>query len=204
MPDTRGEITRKRILEAAGRLIKKKGLGATSIAELTKEAGVERGSLYFHFTSKDDLGLALMENTRAGFMEFLEDSLRGRTPGARLESFLRSVYRVHDEAGFVGGCVFGNTALELADTDPNYAGLVSRLFDDWAGRLSPVIREGQAAGEVSSALPARTLAVHMVSALEGGIMQARVKKDGRALKETLRCLRTLLGLTGPGSTRRRR
>lgn len=192
--EKKSDITRKRIISEATRLINQKGFGATSVSDLISAAKVKKGCLYFHFPGKDDLGVSVLECARDGFMEFLDGSLSGETPGARLRNLFRNIMIKHKEAGFVGGCIFGNTALEMSDSDDRYASLVGQVFYAWAAKVGKVVKEAQAAGQVRADLPAGMLARTIVSTVEGGIMLARLKKNGRALKECLDALTLLLDL----------
>jgi len=47
--------TRKRIVQAAARQFREKGIAATGLAELMKAAGLTHGGFYKHFSSKDQL-----------------------------------------------------------------------------------------------------------------------------------------------------
>ena len=51
----RSETTTEQLITAARRLFAIKGFPATSIQEIVEEAGVTRGAMYHHFTSKEDL-----------------------------------------------------------------------------------------------------------------------------------------------------
>ena len=46
---------RQQIIEAASRMIVQKGIDKTSLADIAKEAGISKGSLYYYYASKDDL-----------------------------------------------------------------------------------------------------------------------------------------------------
>ncbi len=191
---TKGDRTKERVLSEATHLFHEKGVGATSINDLVAATGLKKGSLYFHFDGKDALALAVLEKAGEEFMGFLDSSLSGATPGASLHRFFRSVLKKHKSSGFVGGCIFGNTALEMGDQDPRFAKVIGEVFAAWAGKLERVIKEAQAAGEVRKDLPARILARHVVSTLEGCIMMARVGKDEQSFKECLKSIEVLIGL----------
>lgn len=189
---SKGEVTREKILDSAAEIIHRKGFGATSINDLLGATGLKKGSLYFHFSSKDDIGLAILEKARAEFLVFLDTALSGATPGERLDNFLDKVMKTHKRTGFVGGCIFGNTALEMGDTESGFAGFIEKVFGEWLERLRTVVAAAQDSGEVASDLSADVLAGHMVAAIEGGIMLARLKKDERPLRDALTGVRTLL------------
>ena len=50
---------RQKIIESADHLFNQKGIQATSLADISKEAEVSKGTLFYHFKSKDDLILEI-------------------------------------------------------------------------------------------------------------------------------------------------
>jgi AcrR family transcriptional regulator len=52
--------TRLHILDAVERLVRKKGVGRVTTKEIAREAGCAEGSIFNHFTGKDDLLLAVV------------------------------------------------------------------------------------------------------------------------------------------------
>jgi TetR/AcrR family transcriptional repressor of nem operon len=153
---------------------------------------MKKGSLYFHFPGKDALGLAILEKARCGFLEFLDASLTGATPGECLDNFLARVVETHKGTGFVGGCIFGNIALEMGDTESSFAPFIEKVFKEWVEKLQAVVTAAQASKEVSCGLSADVLACHIVAVIEGGIMLARLKKDEKPLRDALTAVRALL------------
>ena len=169
--------TKERVLDEATRLIQSRGFRGMSLSDLLAVADIRKGSLYFHFQSKHELGLCVLERARAQFMEFLRGALVGETPEARLHHFFDAALAAQRQMGFVGGCLWGNTALEMSDSDKEYAALVARVFDEWTALIEAEIAAGQAAGQFRTDVPARQLACHVIAAIEGGIMQSRLRKD---------------------------
>lgn len=62
--------TKRKIFEASMKLFAEKGYDATSIEEITANVGVAKGTLYYHFTSKEEIfyflveeGIKLMQNS---------------------------------------------------------------------------------------------------------------------------------------------
>lgn len=191
---TKGEKTRAKITRAAAELFVRQGFAATSISDLLEATGVAKGSLYFHFPGKDDIALAVLEQAGVDFMTFLDAALAGPSPAARLENFFRQALEIHCRRGFVGGCLFGNAALEASDCNDLYARRVAEVFARWIEKIRSAISEAQAAGELRDDLPADTLALFVVSAIEGGIMLSRLRKAEEPLRRCLDSLRTLLQL----------
>ncbi len=187
-----GDITRERLLDAASKLIHDRGFRGTSLSDLLAAAGIKKGSLYYHFPGKDHLGLAVLERAKTRFLATLDELLAAPTPADALERFLDFVLDKHRSQRFVGGCLFGNTALEMSDQDARYAGAVCDVFRQWIGRLAAVIRAGQSAGQFRTDIPAESLAEAIVATLEGGIMLSRLQKDEGPLKGCLDALRVFL------------
>lgn len=49
------ELTRNEIIKSALKVMRDKGIDATQISDITKEAGVAQGTFYVHFKNKDEL-----------------------------------------------------------------------------------------------------------------------------------------------------
>ncbi len=192
---TKGEQTRQKIIAEARRLFELQGFQATSLNDLLVATGLKKGALYFHFSSKDEIGLAVLERARAELEIFLDQALAGATPGACLENFFLSILDWQRQLNFAGGCIFGNIALEMGDSDARFAIFVDQVFTDWIARIGEALSGAQASGEVRSELPAAALARHVVAATEGGIMLSRLKKNGRPLQDCFDSLRSLLGMS---------
>jgi TetR/AcrR family transcriptional repressor of nem operon len=102
---------------------------------------------------------------------------------------------MHLDKGFVGGCLFGNIALETADGNSAISEAVGRVFSDWAIRLEKVVAAGQKEGEITRTLNAHTLATLIISSVEGSVMLSRLNKTEKHLKGVLDSLRALLFTT---------
>ena len=197
---SKGEQTRERILTEATALFNRQGIAATTINDLLKATGATKGNLYFHFSGKEQVGLEVLSRARAAFKTFLENALQGETPGDQLEQFFCQVLEKNRGKGFVGGCLFGNTALESSDTAPQFANLVSLVFAEWIDKLQKTIAAAQSVAQVRQDLPADQLAELVVIIIEGGIMQARLNKAEGALTRALGTLRVLLELQSEPQT----
>ena len=55
------DATRKRIIEAAGRRLKRDGIDRSGVATLMADAGLTNGAFDAHFASKDDLVASVIE-----------------------------------------------------------------------------------------------------------------------------------------------
>lgn len=192
--ETKGAITRGRILEAARVLFNTKGFNSTTVSDLVKATGLQRGSLYFHFPGKDAIARAVLDEASAGLIDFISMALKGENPGATLDNYFKCTLEKHSETGFVGGCIFGNAALEMSDSEPTISEVIDRFFDTWIGMIYTVLSAAQKAGQIRTDATAETMAQLIVATIQGGIMMSRLKKDERPLRECLETLRIALEL----------
>ncbi len=184
--------TRERLLNEMTSLVQKQGFGPTSVNEVLHAADIKKGTLYYHFPCKDELGLAVLERARDSFLSFLDSTLTAPTPMKALERFFKAALRKHRKTGFVGGCIWGNTALEMSDSSPAYTAFVAGVFDEWICRIERVILSGQQAGQIRKDQSAAELARLVVAGIEGGIMMSRITKEDGPLRNCLESLRLLL------------
>jgi AcrR family transcriptional regulator len=59
---------RKQIMEGATRVFMKLGFEAASMNDITREAGVSKGTIYVYFQNKEELFVAMVEQERAAFL----------------------------------------------------------------------------------------------------------------------------------------
>ena len=132
------EETRRRILESAGRRLKRDGLDGSGIAALMADAGLTHGAFYAHFASKEDLVASVVQEE----LRRQAVGLRTLAPGlAGLEQLVRSYlspeHRDHSEAGCPSAALLDEIARSTEVTKDAYTAGAKTLVDEIATRLSP-------------------------------------------------------------------
>jgi AcrR family transcriptional regulator len=135
--------TRERVLQVAVELFAARGYHATGVAEIGQAAGLQRGSLYYHIGSKEDLLLVVLCRHVEDSLEAEERILASdRDPASKLRELLRHHVRIATERSAEAsiymrdaGALSGARARELQT-------LRERVERVWA----EIIREGEAAG----------------------------------------------------------
>jgi len=88
----RKELTRRQILEAAQRVFSEKGYHGASMDDVARASGTSKGALYFHFSSKEELFHALVEEFAQILAEEVARAIkRERGAVAKVEAALRTV-----------------------------------------------------------------------------------------------------------------
>ena len=193
----KGEQTRSAILEAAAKLFELKGFRSTSLSDLQQATGLHKGTLYFHFKNKEDIGFAVLAQAQENLEQFLTDALIGAGPCEKLERYFKKIIDWQRDLNFCGGCIFGNIALEMGDSDERFVGFVDRVFNRWIEHIELVISEGQVIGVISSDLSSKAIARHIVATTEGAIMLSRLKKNDQPLVDCFDYLRQSIPVTTP-------
>lgn len=188
----KGAETRDRILKKTRRLIVEKGFNNTSISEIIAATGVKKGNLYYYFPSKNALGLAVLMDAEQEFFALLSASFTGPTALARVWNSCAAILKAQQKSNFVGGCIFGNTALEMSDCNDEYAGVIQKIFSKWSSLLTEHLQEAVKNGELGRTAAPESLAQIIVAVIEGGIMMSRVSQGKNDLAECLKTLRAVL------------
>ncbi len=186
------EQTRQRIIKTASQLFARKGFYGTSIAHLAQAVGLTKGALYHHFASKDALFFAVIASVRDDWnSKVARDVVRGGDTITRLSILLDEHTRLLNENDIL--ClVLSNLMAEMEDTNPEYAAVIQKIYEDLIGFIERIIQKGQANGEIRSDLDTRLLAFSIVGVLRGigcypvlGQMSADITAMTETLKQVL-------------------
>lgn len=172
----RGQKTRRRIVGHATLLMYEKGYSNTTIRDVMDAAGVTKGSFYFHFASKEDLGLAVIENAASVVLERLRISTgrRDLAPIQRMGLMFDDLESIIGEADCARGCILGNLSLEMSGIHDGFRRRLARAFDDWTELLAGLLEEMKNSGDLPLEFDCLKQARFLVSAIEGGIMMSKV------------------------------
>src|SRR5277367_4579064 len=129
--------TRDRLVEAARTLFWKHGYASTGIAQILKEADAGSGSLYYFFSTKEDLLLAVLEWYRENLWAAVVQPVFDRVsdPIEWIFGILNGYRRGLLMTNYQHGCPIGNLALELADSHPAARQLLAVNFNGWRSTI---------------------------------------------------------------------
>lgn len=183
MPDTKGERTRERIISTAAPLFNRLGYGGATLADLMAATGLEKGGLYRHFASKEDIALAAFDHASRLHGDRIRSNVAaaGPTASARLVAVAESIASLAVNPVVPGGCPLLNTAIESDDNEgPMYPALrtrARRAMTRLIGAVRDIIADGVARGEFRKGVDAEAEASGVVSTLEGALMLTKLYDD---------------------------
>jgi AcrR family transcriptional regulator len=174
--NTRTLLPRERMVRSAAQLIRRKGVAGTGMREIVTEAEAPRGSLQHYFPGgKEELvadallwmGAVAARRTQRSFRK-----IEPRTPSALLASIVDDWRADLTHEAFSAGCPLVAAAADTAATSAHLRGVLRQAFDGWLTPLSEGLIELGVPPERSDGL-----AVVIISALEGAIILARIRRD---------------------------
>src|SRR5215470_3841712 len=175
----KGEATRREIIEKAAPIFNQKGFEGASLSDLMKATGLEKGGIYRHFESKEQLAEEAFDYA---WKIAIERRMAGTETIANSVDRLKHVVRnfLEKREGLVpGGCPLLNTAVESDDGNPRLRSKARRAMTKLLGRLESIADDGKKRGEIKEGVDAEEVAMLIVSTLEGAMMMSRIlgKKD---------------------------
>ena len=168
------------IVDAGLRVFLRGGFNASSVQDITDEAGVPKGSFYNHFESKEALGSEIVDLYAEGGERRVDLKDTSLPPLERLRRHFAGLNKMYKASGYTKGCLLGNFSAELSDSSPVIRERLSALFRRWTQEMEEAIAQAQRRGEVPADSSARDLAAFLLDAYEGAILRARVEKSPAA------------------------
>jgi TetR/AcrR family transcriptional repressor of nem operon len=160
-----------------------KGLGATSLTDLTDAMGVSRSSLYAAFGDKETLFARALDlymgDISAERVRILRDAGSVREG---LRDFFEHHIRVALDPRTPPGCLFVNTALEMNAIPENLAEVLSSRAKIGEGAVRALLERGQETGEIPRSKDPRSLALVIVALSYGIHVMARMHADRKKLQ----------------------
>ena len=179
----KGQQTRRRIVDAASRLIGVHGITGTTLEDVRAEARVSSSQIYHYFTDKQSLILAVIDNQendtrRDPMVRNFESVAAVRAWGDLLVDQQREPHR-H------GGCPIATLGSELAVADSEGLDRIAQAFH----RLQDSIGSGYRTMQTNGHLPANadpdTLATVTLATVIGGLVLTQLNEDSGALAASI-------------------
>ena len=173
----KGERTRREIIRKAAPIFNQKGYEGAALSDLMAATGLEKGGIYRHFVSKEELaGEAFDYAWELAMDTRFEGTQDVGNAVDRLKLIIRN-FRERREGLVSGGCPLLNTAIDADDGQPRLRGKARRALEGWLGRLQSMAQEGQRRGQIRAEVDPGELATLIVGTLEGSLMISRLSRD---------------------------
>jgi TetR/AcrR family transcriptional repressor of nem operon len=184
---TKGEQTRQEIIRKAAPIFNQRGYDGAALSDLMRATGLEKGGIYRHFESKQQLAAEAFDYAwREAFDARVHDLDSVSNTVNRLKQL---VVNFVERRGIIpGGCPLLNTAIDTDDGNSVLRERARKALRGWRSYLISIITAGVKAREIRARVDAKKLATLIISSLEGAIMLCRLERN----EEPLRAVQTHL------------
>lgn len=175
---SKGEETKTRIIQQAAELFNQQGYAGSSISDIMRVTGLQKGGIYNHFQSKDELALQAFDFAIARVTQHTKAAIRTQHHAIeRLEAIIEVFSSFVDNPPIKGGCPLLNTAVESDDAHPALRDRAQQAMNSWRNLISQIIQKGITRGEIRSGVDADEIATIIIATLEGAIMMSKLYGD---------------------------
>lgn len=166
-----GADTREQILKLASDMLQERGYHAFSFGHIAERLDVKPAAIHYHFPTKSDLGLALVERYRARYRKWMDDADAQKLPSwAKLEGYIHIMAR-HAEG--TKACPAGALQAEFAAIPEELQDAVRKMVKEIHRWLARVLDEGRADKSFKFVGAPEDKAILVMSTLQGALQTAR-------------------------------
>ena len=175
---SKGEQTREMILAQAAQLFSRQGYFGSSLSDIMHETGLEKGGIYNHFSSKEQLALEAFDFSVELVRQRTRLALAGKVNAVdRLLAIVAVFQGLVEDPLLGGGCPILNTAVEADDAQPALRERARNAMDSWRETIHRIVKKGIDRQEIRPGVDADVLATLLISSLEGAIMMSKLYGD---------------------------
>lgn len=192
---------RQELIRVGSEIIVQQGFNAASINDVLVKAGVPKGSFYYYFSSKENFGLAIIDDFASQYQNKFQGMLEDRksSPLAKMRNFFETKIADMENCQCSDGCLIGNLAQELSAQNEIFRDRLNQIFADWEQYFAKCLQAAYEAGEISNDGSFLDLAKFILSGWEGAMLQSKVTKTVLPMQVFVKILFEQVLLTTPHS-----
>jgi TetR/AcrR family transcriptional repressor of nem operon len=193
---SKGDETKQNIIEKAAAMFNQLGYEGASLAHLMEATGLQKGGIYRHFTSKEELAVEAFDYAWKTARELrLKDIDSTADAIPQLRQIVANF--VARRSPVPGGCPILNTAVDSDDGNSVLRARVRGALSDWKCSLVAIVTRGIEKDQIRRDTDADAAATFIIAALEGGLMMGRLEGDAASLRTVERYLTGFLDSLAP-------
>ena len=183
---TKGEQTRQHIIQQAATLFNQRGFIGSSISDVMQCTGLQKGGIYRHFESKEQLALAAFDYAQQQSTNRLVEAVAAEAGAVqKLLAFISAFHALTLHPPVPGGCPILNTIVDSDDGDPALRDRVVSVVRGWEQLIERIVADGVAQGSVRRDIDPQAAATVLIATLEGGIALARAHRSSVYLQHAV-------------------
>ncbi len=161
-----------------------------------RETGLEKGGIYNHFSSKEQLALEAFDYAYGLVQQRVRQALAGKLNAIeRLQAIVSVFQGIAEDPPVAGGCPILNTAIEADDANEVLRDRARAAMDNWRSTIQRIVNKGIERQEIRAGINVDEVATIFITTLEGAIMLSNLYKDSihmnRAANHIVRYIETI-------------
>jgi AcrR family transcriptional regulator len=170
------KIDKDYILQESFKLFRNKSFYNTSMSDIAEACGIQKGSLYHYFSSKEALMIEVIKLTHNHFKEKIfsiayADDIEELQRAEKMFQRTEEMFIRKNE-----GNLIGNIGIETARIYPEFAPLIQEFYKDWKAAIQYIIKD-----LVEARLHDNVVEL-VITEIEGALTLMRIFKDPGYLK----------------------
>jgi TetR/AcrR family transcriptional repressor of nem operon len=183
---SKGEATRQRIISEAAPLFNQRGYEGCSMQDIMSATGLEKGGIYRHFESKEELAAEAFD-----YAWQLAVSKRWANLDSipnHVDLLKQYIANYSTRSSFPGGCPLLNTAVDSDNGNPILRERVRKALRGWQAKLRKILQDGIQAGTIKPEIDVNQVSSLIIGGIEGGMLLSRIEKSEQPLRDALKHL----------------
>ncbi|ANI89759.1 TetR family transcriptional regulator [Arachidicoccus ginsenosidimutans] len=165
----KAEVTRLTILQKAFELIYVKGYQTTSIDDIIATTKVTKGAFYYHFKTKDEMGLAIINEILKPTLtnSFIEPLQTEENPLDAIYNLMDNLLMKNDFLKVEYGCPASNFTQEMTPWNSEFNKALNELTQEWTKAITATIERGKKSGTIRKDINAKQVTIFVMSGYWG-------------------------------------
>jgi TetR/AcrR family transcriptional repressor of nem operon len=187
-------LTRLNILQKAFELIYAKGYQATSVDDIIATTKVTKGAFYYHFKTKDEMGLAIIQDilNPSSVDLFIEPFQQTNDPNKEIYGMIKHLLYENPVLLAQYGCPVSNLAQEMTPWHQEFSDALNALTARWRQIMIDTIKNGKKSGYYKSGIHPGQVADFVLSGYWGIRNLGKVNNSADCYKGYLKELKNYL------------
>ncbi|KAA1242774.1 TetR/AcrR family transcriptional regulator [Aquimarina sp. RZ0] len=166
---TKASNTRHTILEKAFDLIYKKSYQTTSIDEIIATTKVTKGAFYYHFKTKDEMGIAIINEIIKPTMQdtFILPLQNTSNPIEKIYQMTKFLLLENPFLKLEYGCPTGNLTQEMTPWNIEFSKVLKELVIEWQTTIEISLQKGIESQKVNNKVNPKQVAYFIMSSYWG-------------------------------------
>ncbi|MCG8018408.1 MAG: TetR/AcrR family transcriptional regulator [Candidatus Thiodiazotropha sp. 'RUGA'] len=195
-----GTITRNKIMDIAQQMVLNVGLTGTSVDKVIDEAGVTKGTFFYHFKTKHDLAAALIERYADQDQHHFHDYMAkaeqlARDPLQQLLIFIGLFIEMTEQLEDpFPGCLYAAYCYQSGAISKDVMGRIEAMMHFWRDQLSHKLEAVNQLYTPQLPVTHTQVADHLLTTFEGAFVLSKVMNEPKLASEQLIQCRNYLEL----------